>query len=170
MLIKYIWHQGNLPATKLQLPVSVCVRECKWSQQIMSNTTKCAKSKNPEKLRCGGCIPLCVYVCVCLSDAINMEKVKFINSYMNDFWRNFYFWLYIIIIAVHFYLGIFQHLLMKCTMSFFKENDNNRSILERVLLEQIARGKRGERECCLNTQKHNNEQNKRRQNKNCINR
>lgn len=49
----------------------------------MSNTTKCAKSKNPEKLRCGGCIPLRVYVCV--SDAINMEEVKYINSYMSDF-------------------------------------------------------------------------------------
>lgn len=82
----------------------------------MSNTTKCAKSKNPEKLRCGGCFPLRL----CVSDAINMEEVKYINSYMNDFWRNFYFWLYnIIIIAVHFYLGIFQHLLMKFTMSFF---------------------------------------------------
>lgn len=56
---------------------------------IMSNTTKCAKSKNPEKLRCGGCIPL--RVCVCVSDAINMEEVKYINSYMSDFWRNFYF-------------------------------------------------------------------------------
>lgn len=45
----------------------------------MSNTTKCAKSKNPEKLRCGGCM------CVCVSDAINMEEVKYINSYMSDF-------------------------------------------------------------------------------------
>lgn len=42
----------------------------------MSNTTKCAESKNPEKIRCGGWLCVSVNASVCV-DVINMEEVKY---------------------------------------------------------------------------------------------